>query len=527
MKKTTLFFLIIISSFVSIFGQKKDLAEELRILDQELKNRDQYALQKEARINQLKEKRLLNITTHEEYLINIDIIDEYATYLCDSAMIYAEQNLLLAEKLENKKYKSESQIKLAKIYALAGLFFESAQLLDAIVPNHLPKDLRKEYYVSYYMFYNTLIKYTNDNKYSSKYQEKMITYVDSARSLVEVNSERNVIEDIYIDFFKNNTALAIKRLSLMIPQVDPESHNYALATSCLAYSYMKQEVEPEQQRIYLAKAAITDTKLVIKDHSALLSLAILLNKDNDIERAYKYMKIAQEDANFFNSRHRHITIAKLFPIIEKTYQSKIENQKKDLTFYLILVTILAVGLLLTSIYIYKQVRIVTKARRNLKQLNQKLDEANHIKEEYIGYFLNQCSIYINKLDEYKQQMYRKIKSGQIDDLVKSVSINNKKKDIKDLYTSFDIAFLKLYPSFVNDFNHLLKENEQYRVKSNELNTELRIFALIRLGITDSKQISSFLRYSTQTIYNYRSKVRSKAINEGEDFEEKIKNIGLL
>ena len=227
---------------------------------------------------------------------------------------------------------------------------------------------------------------------------------------------------------------------------------------------MARNENRELQRINLIKAAITDTQLSIKDHSALMNLAILLHADEGFDRAYNYIKIALEDANFYNSRYRNIFISRVFPIIEKTYLSKIEQQTRDLKIYLILVSVLAVGLFLTSLYIYKQIKIVVKTRQNLKILNTRLDEANLIKEEYVGYFLNQCSVYINKLDEYRQLIYRKLKAGQTEDLLKLVSAApNNKKDIEELYISFDFAFLRLYSTFVEEFNALLKEEERYKV----------------------------------------------------------------
>lgn len=162
----------------------------------------------------------------------------------------------------------------------------------------------------------------------------------------------------------------------------------------------------------------------------------------------------------------------------------------------------------------------------LSSLNKKLDEANLIKEKYIGYFMNQCGIYINKLDEYRKNVNRKIKTGQIDDLYKSSS-RAFEKEIEELYINFDQAFLKLYPDFVDKFNSLLKPEEQYTLNKDQLNTELRIFALCRLGITDVNQIAVFLRYSIQTIYNYKSKVRGKSMIGGEQFEEEVRKLGSL
>src|SRR5690606_19741855 len=175
----------------------------------------------------------------------------------------------------------------------------------------------------------------------------------------------------------------------------------------------------------------------------------------------------------------------------------------------------------------------SRARRNLNTMNgqlisahQRLDEANLIRERYIGYYINQCAVYLDKLDEFRKTVNRKIKAGQLDELQKlSVSTATLEKDAQELYTDFDSTFLEVYPNFVEEFNALLREDERYVLKKDHLNTELRIFALIRLGITDVNQIATFLRYSIQTIYNYKSKVKGKAAIDIDHFEEKVKKIG--
>ena len=184
-------------------------------------------------------------------------------------------------------------------------------------------------------------------------------------------------------------------------------------------------------------------------------------------------------------------------------------------------------------FTYKQTQIVYRTKQNLKamneeliQLNKNLDEANLIKEKYVGYFMNQCAVYINELDEYRKNVNRKIKTGQIDDLYKSSS-RPFEKELEELYQNFDKAFLRLYPNFVEEFNSLLKPEGIYKLEKDQLNTELRIFALIRLGIIDVGQIAVFLHYSVQTIYNYKSKVKKRSILDNKNFEEEVKKLGSL
>ncbi len=525
--KRYLSFIFLIFIFIQT-NAKNEIDSLLQELDQTISNQTYYMDKKEATIKNLKLKLSKNNTLDNQYHINNEIIKEYHTYLCDSAISYIHKNIALAKLINNQNYKLESQIQLSRMLTLSGLFTESLNILSTINPSQLPPNLLEMYYSTYSWLYDTLGKYSDDDEYTSQYKIKTSNYLDSVFSLRSKYSLGNNIEQVYKLFNDEKYEDAVKLLQKIMPEMDQTSHLYAIAASRLAYLYSALGEKPDLQKKYLIIAATIDLKHAIKENSALLNLAILINQEGDIDRAYKYIRIALEDANFYNSRHRNSIIAKVHPIIEKAYLTKIEEQKTDLQFYLILVSILVVGLVITTFYVYKQIKIVSKAKKHLKEMNKSLDDANHIKEEYIGYFLNQCSIYVNKLDEYKQQIYRKIKAGQIEDLTKMISTtSSSKKDIEELYKNFDAAFLKLYPNFVSDFNLLLKEDDRYKPKSNELNTELRIFALIRLGISDNKQISSFLRYSIQTIYNYRSKVRGKTLIENEDFEEKVKKIGLL
>ena len=220
-------------------------------------------------------------------------------------------------------------------------------------------------------------------------------------------------------------------------------------------------------------------------------------------------------------------------ISNSRYLYRLEKQKQNLRFYILLTSLFVVALAITLYFTYKQTKIVSRAKKNLNvmneelvALNKNLDEANLIKERYVGYFMNQCAVYINKLDEYRKNVNRKIKTGQVDDLYKSSS-RPFEKELEGLYTNFDKAFLKLYPNFVEEFNSLLKPEDCYKLDKDQLNTELRIFALMRMGITDVSQIAVFLHYSVQTIYNYKSKVKRMSVLDGNIFEEEVKKLGSL
>ena len=213
----------------------------------------------------------------------------------------------------------------------------------------------------------------------------------------------------------------------------------------------------------------------------------------------------------------------------------INRQNQKLLWSVFAISILVAGLGAAMYFVYKQLQTITKSRNELEQtnhqlkvVNSQLDEANHIKEEYIAFFINQCSTYIEKFDRYKKIISRRLSVGQMDKVLDMVNNkNNNEMDLAELYQNFDRAFLRIYPNFVQEINKLIKPDAQYQMKSGTLNTELRIFALIRLGINDTNQISEFLRYSLRTIYNYRSRVKAKSVIENDDFEAKIMEIGSI
>lgn len=303
----------------------------------------------------------------------------------------------------------------------------------------------------------------------------------------------------------------------------------------------------ENEKINLCLSAITDIRLAIKDHASLWTLAQLLYEDGDIERAYKYIRFSWNATKFYNARLRSWQSADVLSLIDKTYQAMIEKQNNRLQQNLWIISALLLLLVFAVIRIYTQMKKLAVARNHLQIANVKLNslneellqingqlkvanadlvESNLIKEEYIARFIKLSSRYINRLDAYRRMVSQKITTKKIQellDITRSPEVLD--EELNELYTNFDTAFLHIFPDFVKKFNLLLKEDEQIVLKKEELlNTELRIFALIRLGIEDSSQIAEFLRYSVNTIYNYRAKVKNKARIPRDDFEDIIKNL---
>lgn len=513
-------------------GNRSERDSVLYELDKAVSKRQLYSNQKQRDIDSLKRTRQQQISQEEIYRLNIALIDAYSTFVCDSAEYYIHDNLRIARQLNNKKYMLESQLRLAFIYSLSGLFVQANEIFKSISCQDLPNDLKAMYCWNRIRYYENLIRYTDDDYFSTYYAARKETYRDTLMSVLGEGTDMYLKELAFKLQYEGKRQEALKLLNKLYQKEVPGSHGWAMLTMGLAKAY-EQVGDSAAEEKYLILAATADKKLAIKENEALLSLVGLLYKKGDINRAYNYVKVALDDANFYNSRFKNTVIARIHPIIENTYLIRLEEQKRNLQFSLLVIAVFIVILTVSLCFTYKQMKKVSQAKTDLKQMNNelsalngKLNEVNAVKEKYISYFLNQCAVYVNKLDEYRRDVLRKLKAGKTDDIYK-ISSKPFEGELEGLYENFDKAFLQLYPHFMEDFNALLRPEGRYTLPAGKLNVELRIFALMRLGITNMGQVSSFLHCSTQTVYNYKSKVKSLSDLDRDDFDERVKKLGNL
>ncbi|MDR1919360.1 MAG: DUF6377 domain-containing protein [Tannerellaceae bacterium] len=510
-------------------------------LDKVLLNGTLYMEQKEHRINRLKIQLNREISVDKQYELCYNIIDEYKSYISDSALVYINKNLRRA--IDNKQISWEIRANLQYSFVLSssGLFIESKNIMDHIPTQALTDNLWVEYYKCMELLYVNIEIYQSE-KDLYRYEEKIHDYRDSILYYLPANSPERLFYQFLLANSEGNHTDALEYLETYLKTLYPGTHEHA--KKCYSLSMLQQELGNTDLRIkYMILAVISDVKDAVKENRALLDLSICLYEQNDIERAFNYIQYALNDANFYNARFRFFEISKALPIITSAYQQLNTQQNSQMKIILFVFSILFVILLMLLIYLQKQTTALRLARKGLKEtnqhleemnnklnsLNQSLAEANLIKEEYVGYFLDLCSEYIGYLENYRKMVSNKIAAKRFDELLRMTSSSSEKgNEIKELYANFDKAFLNIYPRFVLSLNELLKEEERFDLRRGDLlNTELRIFALIRLGITDSAKIASFLRCSVQTVYNYRSKIKRSNLNENIDIEEQIKKIGTL
>lgn len=536
----TLFFCLPVIAF-----SQSDLKSILNELDYTIGRSQFYMDKKELRIYQLKIKsELPGQSAREIYKINKLLSVEYRPYRTDSAIRYFQHNLEIANWLKDKTLISEARIQGASLYTISGMYLDADQMLSGINSQELSQHLKTEYYQSCKDLYDNIAAYNSTA--IEKYEQLSALYRDSLLSILDKNSRR--FQTVYAEKLHRQGRYAEARKILLhqLNIVAPKSHEHAIVASALGGVY-RSENNKSMERKYFAISAISDIENAVKENTSLQALSIALYDLGDLDHAYKYIKYSMNDAVFCNAPLRTLLISKMFPIIDAAHQVKINKQRKQLLVYLFLISVLSVCLIVAVIYALRQLKKlrqgrvqINKANDLLKKLNQdlqlvneevsgvngKLLESNKIKEEYIGNFLDLCSNYISKLEDYRKLLNKRATSGKTEELFKMLrSTDLIDGELKLLYRNFDDIFLHLYPDFVEEFNKLLLEGEQFILKPGELNTELRIFALLRLGIHDSSRIASFLRCSMSTIYNYRTKIRNKAAVPREEFDQFVVEIG--
>ena len=546
--KKIIFLFILLFVVVNITSAKNRLDSLFNELDNKIENREVYIELKEAKIEELKtEKMKLNLSAKNLYTINAALYKEYRAYISDSAIYYLNQNLGIAYNLKDPQKINETSITTAALFSALGMYKEAIDMLGDVRKDFFDKQQKADYYLTCRNIYMGLGIYSQNVRGKEEYWQKVVQYKDSVYSVLDPNS------DDYLRIYETDLreeGEAEKALNIndkRLTQTKFGTPGYALIMFDRSLIHRKKN-EFDKEKECLILSTLSDIQSAIKDNGSIPILTNILMQEGDIDRAYRYVRFSLDNINDYNTRIRSSEILNIQTIIDKAYQNRSEQQKKELRMFLILISVLSFLLMISICYVYKQMRKGIKITRRQKEtnlelnsLNQKLHnmndelkrinfevtEANHIKEEYIGYFLDECSMYINKLDEYRKMVNKKLQDKQIESLYK-ITKNNELKDdeLKELFANFDTMFIHLFPDFIDKFNALLQDEDQIILKKGEvLNTELRIYALIRLGINDSSKIANFLGYSVNTIYNYRAKIKNKAKISREDFEWTVKKIG--
>jgi len=512
----------------------------LKVLDEIVANHKQYSTQKEEKILQL--KALLRITTsaEQQFVVCGQLIDEYYYYQKDSALVYAKRSIKIANQIHDTNRLISAKIKLASINGSIGLYKEALDIFRDIDITKYP-DLKVEYYNESAILYGYMAFYVVSDLDKRDYNRLNKLYYDSLISLIPQDTSLSVLRRAVelTDYNKYDKALDLLNRAYRKSTNNHDKAKLAYNIACV-YGFKKDK---KLEISWLTMSSINDLESVTKEYVSLRLLAYKLFQQGDIDRAYNYISCALEDALFCNARLRTHEISLMMPIIDKAYQHQTRTKQQILTISTIVVSVLSLFLLLAIWRVYRQMKKLALARKELAQVNDHLSdlneqllenndsltEANVIKEEYIVKYMDQCSLYIDKMDEYRRSLQKIANNGKMEDLILKIKSKTFIEDeLAEFYLNFDKTFIQLFPDFIEKLNKLLIPSEQIHPKTGQiLNLELRIYALIRLGINDSVKIAAFLRCSANTIYNYRTRNRNNAVVHRDSFEEQVMQIGVM
>lgn len=554
----------LISVMASSQSENDSLIAEL---DRTIKHHQQYEQVKNFRLDSLK-GLLLNPgnSIEQTYLLNNQLYFENKSYLFDSALHYLNQNQTLAEKSQNPEWLYDNLLNHASLLASAGMFMESLDILNRIVQNKLPTRLQPQYNFTFENVYNGLANYSNDSHYAPVYKKKATFYRLLNLEAFHPGSIPFLLSNAFNQIENGQLDSAENTLTLMFHNTGKTPVNEPIIPFLLADVYKKQGKLALQKK-YLTLAAIGDIQLTRKENVALRELSLFLYNEADFERAYQYLQFALADARRYNARQRMVEISDIQPIINAAYEKQKENQQLLLERFLVVTSILSVLLIIAVVSIYKQMQKVSRGEKKLnaantslklanqnlnsangtlkhlneelqgvngqlfnlnnelEKTNKSLEEANRIKEEYIGFFFNINSNFYQKIERFKKMIEQKITARKFNEVRKVLDNLNVRTEKEDLLQNFDEVFLKLFPGFIAEYNSLFGPEDGVNLKENELmNTDLRIFALIRIGITDNEKIAQILNYSVSTIYNYKTKIKMKAKVPKDEFEKKLMEV---
>lgn len=552
MKKIlSLIYILCFSALTSSFAQNKNIKDLYEQLDQAIEQSQYYINQKESRITKIKKQSRQGHTPQQLLTAYYKLYEEYKAYQSDSSIYYIHQAIDLAKRNNMKSDITKLRSLLALQYSTSGAFTEALHVLQSIDKKTLNNSNKKDYYMAFYHVYGEL-GFTNiniDTDLSQEFYSKQDCYRDTLFSILSPNSEDYLMRKEVLLTSQNKLKEALNINDIRLSKCKKGSHEYGIVAYYrhLIYRSLKDE---DMVKYWLLQSAICDVKCAINDQASLWILAEILSKEKDVERSYKYINFSWNANKRFCTRIRSWQISPVLGTIDHNYQAELKKANHRLIFAIICVSLLVSALALLTFYVNKQKSYLSNARNELKKTNtqleelnnklsstngmlkasnDKLNESNGVKEEYIGQFLGACSHYIDKLDKMRLNVNKMVKNKQYNELYSMTKSSEvKEQELEELYANFDKVFLNLFPNFVEDLNGLLKEEYQIHLSSpNKLSAIVRVFALIRLGIDDSTKIAEFLHYAVNTIYNYRAKLRNGALNDRNEFEKKVRELGTL
>ena len=536
--------LLLLTATICIYAQHYPITANIdsvyRVLDYTINHEETYLKNKQDTLQKRQDDYQHAVNAESRYEALFALYQEYRYFNNDSALHYLYRCKELAEKESNTGILMETFMRLAHQYVVTGYYPEAQLYFQKVQPRKLPITLLPTYYHYLSHLYRELEMFTIDKDMHDEYHRLSSVYRDSLEQISDPNTVLSLQRRCIALCADGNYEEAMKVNNEWMEKVRPGTINYSTMAYYRAEIFGSRK-ENDIQKYWLAISAISEIICSDMNHQALWRLANILSDEGDISRAMRYIDFSWNSISKFSTHKRAWFIAPIMNDIHNGYQKKVTKAHSQLFILTLIIGLLAIFLLTALIYAIRKRRMAVIARAEVSQRNQQLSElneqlstlnsqlkdSNRLKDEYIREFLQMCSTYIDKMDNYRIRISRKLKANQIKDLMKIINSEDmKNEERQELMDHFDAVFLHLFPTFIQDFNQLLKpEARVYPTKNNSMNTVLRIFALVRLGIDESSKIAEFLDYSANSIYNYRSRIKKEALGLRDDFEKQVKQIG--
>lgn len=520
-----------------------EIRSVLDSLDRTINDRDIYELKKTSRLDSIKSGLDRDITPEERYRIYDRLYDEYFQYDLDSAMVYVTKKMDLASTASSLpiEFVADARLDIAERYVLSGMYADAKRLLDSIDRSCLSGKLLSQYYHTYQSLYEELSATSESHLLKEEYRQERDRYrLLRFESLPEGEISRLYIRS-EIKRERGKADEVLEELAGWRQKPGTSIHEKAILSYIIASIY-KQDGRKEESILYFAESAINDLRAPVNDYKALHELAVILYETEDTFRAYKYITRSIQDAKRAHSSLNLSYIAQDLPVITLSYEKILKKRQRQMANMLVGISILSILLAISAFISLNARRRAANAEKITREKNDELEktnlklqeyvsmlqEANEVKESYLSRYMDMCVEYIEGLERYRSELRKTAKSGGFEKIMENLRTGNYiKSELQEFYAQFDATFLSLFPDFVPQLNMMLKPECRVEDRSSEktLSTELRVMALIRLGVNDSSRISQFLRRSSSTIYNYRVKMRNASICGRDEFENNIMHIG--
>lgn len=526
-------------------GYSYDNALMLDSLDSVVRNRASYNRLKEEKISYIKQKYAESENLVYRFNVCGDLVNEYRGYVADSQMVYALQRVEMAAKLKDPFYEQLADMNYAEALASSGMYKEAAEELARIRESDIYDNLLPYWYNLNRTISDWLSDFATTGKLKDYYGSRIDAYNDSLLKVNDRNSFTYAVVKADMLDRKGQYAMALDVIEQYLEQNGSSLHESAILYYGMAEAYLNMG-DKDKAKYFLGLSAINDLRSSQREYISLRSLAMMLYAEGEVQRSYVYLNTALDDALKCRARMRTFEVSEILPVVVESYNNQINKQKHISEIFSVVLFVLLVLILAGFVYVYIQMRRMAALRKHtavvneklrqamqeirennakLGNLNSRLKESNLIKEEYITQYMEFCVAYMSNMDTLHKKIGKCLQMGSLKDLRDFSDDFSMKTEWKNFYATFDSTFLHLFPDFIERFNDLLQDDAKVKVpEDGKLNTDLRVYALIRLGITDSVKIAHFLSFSVTTIYNVRTKLRNGAACARDEFESKVMEI---